>query len=114
MKKIIAKLWKDDGGALIAVEWVFVATILVLGVIVGLVAVRNAVNSELAEFANAVTSLCQNYSFNGTALQCGSGKNAASTCGSSASGDVGENVSLMSVHPNANNIEVGPCPHGCD
>ncbi len=109
MRHLMSQLWSDDGGALIAVEWVFVATILVLGVIVGMVAVRNAVNSELAEFANAVTSLCQNYSFNGTALQCGSGSTVASTCGSSATGDVPNSVSLMSVHASPNNIEVGPC-----
>src|SRR2546428_10331012 len=36
--------------SLIATEWVFVATILVLGAITGLVAVRQAVISELEEF----------------------------------------------------------------
>src|SRR3974390_2700051 len=71
MKKIIAKLWNDEGGALISVEWVFVATILVLGVTVGLVAVRNAVNSELAEAANAFSALNQSYSFCGPRSSCG-------------------------------------------
>ncbi len=62
---MMQKLWKDDCGALIAVEWVFVATILVLGVITGLVAVRNAVTDELEDFATAVLSLDQSYSFAG-------------------------------------------------
>jgi hypothetical protein len=65
MKNLFAKLWKDDCGALIATEWVFVATILVLGSIVGLVAVRQAVISELTEFANALMALNQSYSFSG-------------------------------------------------
>ena len=57
MRKLLRRLWIDDCGALIATEWVFVATIMVLGAITGLVAVRQAILSELTEFANAVTSL---------------------------------------------------------
>ena len=65
MRHVLGKLWADDCGALIATEWVFVATILVLGVITGLVAVRNAVLAELIDFANAVISLNQSFSFTG-------------------------------------------------
>ena len=65
MRRLMFRLWKDDAGALIATEWVFVATILVLGAITGLVAVRQAVLAELIDFANAVMSLNQSYSFNG-------------------------------------------------
>src|SRR5207302_7401892 len=65
MYQLMLKLWKDDCGALIATEWVFVATILVLGAITGLVAVRQAIISELTEFANAVMALNQYFSFTG-------------------------------------------------
>ena len=65
MRRLLVKLWRDDGGALIASEWVFVATILVIGSITGLVAVRDAVATELTEFANALTTLSQGYSFSG-------------------------------------------------
>ena len=65
MRQLMRKLWKDDCGALIATEWVFVATILVLGSITGLVAVRQAVLEELEDFANAVMALDQSYSFSG-------------------------------------------------
>jgi hypothetical protein len=75
---MMLKLWKDDCGALIAVEWLFVATILVLGVITGLVGVRNFVNSGLQEFANAVGALNQSYSFAGQTGCC------SSTAGSAA------------------------------
>jgi Flp pilus assembly pilin Flp len=78
MKRLLWRLWSDDSGALIAAEWVFVGTILVLGVISGLVAVRQAVNSELTEFAQSVTALNQSYSFSGL-QNC-----AASTAGSQA------------------------------
>jgi hypothetical protein len=65
MRQLIHKLWNDDGGALIAVEWFFLATILVLGVIARMVDVRNFINSGLQEFANAVGVLNQSYSFCG-------------------------------------------------
>jgi hypothetical protein len=65
MRNLMLTLWNDDAGALIATEWVFVATILILGIIVGLVAVRQAVLSELTEFANAVLALNQSFSFTG-------------------------------------------------
>jgi len=63
--RLFVRLWRDDAGALIATEWVFVATILVLGIITGLVAVRQAVIAELGDFANAVLSLNQSFSFTG-------------------------------------------------
>ena len=65
MRHLVVKLWKDDCGALIATEWVFVATILVLGSITGLVMVRQAILTELSDFANALMSLNQSYAFTG-------------------------------------------------
>jgi len=62
---LMARLWEDDGGALIAVEWIFLATILVLGVITGMVAVRQAVIAEFHDIANALLALNQTYSFSG-------------------------------------------------
>ena len=50
MEHRLRKSWDDDRGAWIATEWVFVATILVLVAVVGLVAVRQAVASELTDF----------------------------------------------------------------
>jgi hypothetical protein len=64
------RLWRDDCGALLAVEWVVVATILVLGIIPGLVAVQSGTISELTEWANAVLALDQSYSFAGHELTC--------------------------------------------
>ena len=65
MRQMLLKLWQDDCGALIATEWVFVATILVLGSITGLVAFRQAILVELIDFADAVMALNQTYSFTG-------------------------------------------------
>jgi hypothetical protein len=100
--KMIRKLWNDDCGALIATEWVFVATILVLGIITGLVALRQAVKSELVEFAQAVMALNQSFSFAGE-TNCES-----STAGSSAS-DTTNTIVNGSVAATTAIINQSPC-----
>ena len=97
--RLFLKLWKDDCGALIATEWVFVATILVLGIITGLVAVRSAVINELDDFANALLALNQSYSFSGQ-----------SNCQSSTAGS-----SFADLGPECINTARTPAtPGGCD
>ena len=43
------KLWNDDCGVIISTEAAFFITITIFGIITGLVAVRQAVISELAQ-----------------------------------------------------------------
>jgi len=81
MRKLMLRLCNDDCGALIATEWVFLATILVLGSITGLVAVRQAVISQFAELANAVMALDQSYSFSGQGDNCGNQFNGETSFG---------------------------------
>ena len=96
------KLWNDDCGALIATEWVFVVTILILGIITGLVAVRQAVISELTETAQAILALNQSFSFSGQS-NCES-----STAGSSAS-DTTNTIGEASVAASTAAISQTPC-----
>lgn len=70
MTNLLQKLWNDDQGALIAAEYLFVATILVIGIIVGLSNVRDAVVTELAELANAYLALSQGYTISGLTGCC--------------------------------------------
>lgn len=65
MKQLAAKLWNDDAGALIASEYLFVVTILIIGTIIGLAAVREAINTELGEVANALLALSQGFTISG-------------------------------------------------
>lgn len=67
---MFAKLWKDDAGALIATEFLFVATILIIGLIVGLATVRDAVTAELSELSNAILALSQGYTISGLSGCC--------------------------------------------
>ena len=53
MRQLLRRLWSDDRGALIASEYLFVATVLVLGIVVGLADLRTAINVELTELGNA-------------------------------------------------------------
>jgi len=66
MRNMMRKLWNDDHGALIATEYLFVVTILVIGTVVGLTNVRDAVNAELTELGNALLALSQGFTVSGT------------------------------------------------
>jgi Flp pilus assembly pilin Flp len=65
MTAFFAKLWRDDDGALISAEYLFVATILVIGIVVGLTGLRNAINAELTDLGNAILALSQGFSIPG-------------------------------------------------
>jgi len=104
MMHILGRLWQDDGGALISIEWVFVATILVLGVTIGLATVRDAALAELVQFANAVIALQPCYSFSGKSTTCGD-----YVCGSAASTQVPNPVQLGSTPAQPINAKVPVC-----
>ena len=65
MSNLLRRLWDDDCGALLSMEFLFVATILILGIIVGLTNLRDAVNAELTELGNAILALSQSYLISG-------------------------------------------------
>jgi hypothetical protein len=105
MRQLIRRLWQDDCGALIATEWVFVATILVLGSITGLVAVRQAILAELQDFAQALMSLDQSYSFSGQS-------NCESSTAGSAYTDLTQTILNGSDIPTHPGVDIGNLP--CD
>lgn len=57
--------WDDDVGFVISAELVLVASILVIGIIVGLSEIQHAVVSEMNDVADAVGSLNQSYWYSG-------------------------------------------------
>jgi len=70
MRCLLRRLWEEDQGAIIAMEFLFFAVILIIGIIVGLVAVRQAINIELTELANAILALNPGYAFSGVSGCC--------------------------------------------
>ena len=65
MKRVFTRLWNDEAGFVISSELVLVATILVIGMIVGLTTVRDQVVQELADVAGAISDINQSYSYSG-------------------------------------------------
>ncbi len=60
MKGLFNRVWREDEGVL-TFEWILLITVLVIGIVGGLSAVRDAVISELGDVAEAVISLDQSY-----------------------------------------------------
>jgi len=56
---------KKQAGFIVSAELMLIATILVIGMIVGLVAIRDAVNAELNDTAEALGAMDQSYYFDG-------------------------------------------------
>jgi hypothetical protein len=58
-------LWIDESGAVLSVELMLITVLLVFGVGVGLVALRDAVASKLAGVADAIANLDTAYTITG-------------------------------------------------
>lgn len=62
---MLKTLWNDESGVILSAEIVLVATILVLGMIVGLVELQSAVVFELNDLSDAFGDLSQSYETTG-------------------------------------------------
>jgi hypothetical protein len=63
--KVARSLLGDETGFIVSAELVLVATILVIGLVVGLAEVQSALVGELNDIGDAVGSLNQSYYFSG-------------------------------------------------
>ena len=64
--RMLRKLWRDEDGFVISSELVLVATLLVIGLIVGATILRNQVVQELADVGQAIGAISQGYWYTGT------------------------------------------------
>ena len=64
--KLLQRLWTDEAGFVVSSELVLVATMLVIGLVVGLTSLRNQVVQELADLGAAIGMISQGYEFTGT------------------------------------------------
>lgn len=60
--RVSHRLWREDDGFLASADLILVTTIVVLGMLVGLVTLRDQVLQELGDLATAVGQLNQSYS----------------------------------------------------
>lgn len=65
MTNLFQKLWADDDGAVISIEFILVVSILIFGIIPGLVALRNSVNAALTTTGNVLNALVPSFTFSG-------------------------------------------------
>ena len=65
MQQLMKNLWNDSSGLVITAEIVIVATVAILGVIVGLSNLQTGVLHELSDIGNAFDNLSQSYSYQG-------------------------------------------------
>ncbi|MDX1943888.1 MAG: hypothetical protein SFU86_00660 [Pirellulaceae bacterium] len=64
MRQFFLALWRDCDGVL-SFEWTILAVLLVIGIVSGLSAARDAIIDELGDHAEAVLQFDQSYSFAG-------------------------------------------------
>jgi hypothetical protein len=62
---MLKRLWQDQGGAVVTPEIVLIATVLIIGMMVGLKSVRDAVVTEMADLAQGVSNIDQSFSYSG-------------------------------------------------
>lgn len=64
MRKLLARAWRETDGVL-SFEWTVLTSVLTIGAVSGIAAVRDAVQDEMADVAEAMTSLDQSYQVQG-------------------------------------------------
>jgi hypothetical protein len=65
------KLWDDQSGAILSAELVVLGTIMVVGVATGLASIRDAVITELNDFATVVSTMDQSLVVHGVTSHSG-------------------------------------------
>ena len=63
--KLLKRFWSEQAGAAVSTELVLVAAVVLIGVIVGLVSMRDQVVQELADVSSAVLDTTQHYEYTG-------------------------------------------------
>ncbi|HIF00468.1 MAG TPA: hypothetical protein EYG03_25410 [Planctomycetes bacterium] len=80
---MLKNLWNDESGVILSAEIVLVGTILVLGMIVGLVELQCAVVGELSDLGDAIGNLDQSYQTSSITSSKSTGGFKAATYGAS-------------------------------
>lgn len=62
---MLRKLMVDESGFIVSSEMVLIATMLILGLLVGLNTLRNSITSEINDIADAIGNINQDYSYSG-------------------------------------------------
>jgi Flp pilus assembly pilin Flp len=63
VKTVAVRMWKEDD-AVLSFEWVLLVTLLTIGIVGGIAAVRDAIIDELGDVAQAMLAVDQSYTIN--------------------------------------------------
>ena len=94
MLRNFSKLIDDEQGFVISAELVLVMTIAVLGMVVGLTAVRDSITQELNDISHAFGAVNQSYNVNGLKKELSYGGVHAYVAGFGGSNDALEDAAL--------------------
>ena len=78
---MLKTLWNDEAGVILSAELVLVSTILVLGLIVGLVELQCSIVAELSDLSSAFGNFSQSYETSGFGSTKGGGAFKSRTYG---------------------------------
>ncbi|AMV17225.1 hypothetical protein [Planctomyces sp. SH-PL14] len=103
--RTLRALWNDEAGFIISAELVLIATLCVLGLVVGMTLVRDAIGGEFSDIACALRSLDQSYSYSGFRAwkRCGYG------CGTTKAYTAGSFFSQKGEVTQAEIVSFGDC-----
>lgn len=62
---ILKQLWQDECGFIVSMELILIASIMIIGIMMGMVSVRDGMVSEMSDVAGALQDITQTYSFRG-------------------------------------------------
>ena len=98
-------LWNDESGVILSAELVLISTILVLGMVAGLVELQCAVVAELSDLSSAFGNLDQSYqtsgfaSFKGTSTEAKARTKGAAYRDNKDTCDCDGNFSIICADP---------------
>ena len=101
---MLKTLWNDEAGVILSAELVLISTILVLGMIVGLVELQCSVVSELSDLSSAFGNFNQSYTTSGFNSTKGVNQSKARTYGAKYTDhadvcDCDANMSIVCTDP---------------
>jgi hypothetical protein len=97
VRNFLNRFWNDDAGFIVSAELLFLYTIAVLGLLTGMVAIRNAVIHEMVDVADSIGALDQSYTFKGLS-GCG-GNNTTAGSEFDNTNTVGAILNITSTNP---------------
>ena len=62
---LLKRLWRDQSGVIISTELILVSAVLGIGILVGIVSLRNQIVQEFGDVSGAIGHLDQSYSYVG-------------------------------------------------